>query len=415
MDIPRTPPDRTRRRLILGGAAAGLLLLVTVGLARLEPAAPRVERATLWIDQVSRGPFVREVRGNGSLVPEQIRWIPAVTEGRVERLVVLPGAEVEPETVVLELVNPEVEARTREAELALAASEADLAAFRVSLEHELLDQQAQAAQVRAAFLQARLEAASNAELAREGLVSSLQSEIAKLRLEEATTRRDLEDRRLESAKASSQARLAAQQARLEQLREQANQRRRERDALAVRAGIRGVLQVIPVQVGQQVTPGTNLARVADPTRLKAELRVPETQARDVAIGLPATVDTRNGVVDGRVIRVDPAVTNGTVLVDVELLGELPRGARPDLSVDGTIVIERLDDALTVGRPAFGQPDSRVTLFRLSPDGDSATRVPVQLGRGSVHRIEVVDGLAEGDRVVLSDMSTWDAVDRVRLE
>jgi len=415
MDIPRTPPDRTRRRLILGGAAAGLLLLVTVGLARLEPAAPRVERATLWIDQVSRGPFVREVRGNGSLVPEQIRWIPAVTEGRVERLVVLPGAEVEPETVVLELVNPEVEARTREAELALAASEADLAAFRVSLEHELLDQQAQAAQVRAAFLQARLEAASNAELAREGLVSSLQSEIAKLRLEEATTRRDLEDRRLESAKASSQARLAAQQARLEQLREQANQRRRERDALAVRAGIRGVLQVIPVQVGQQVTPGTNLARVADPTRLKAELRVPETQARDVAIGLPATVDTRNGVVDGRVVRVDPAVTNGTVLVDVELLGELPRGARPDLSVDGTIVIERLDDALTVGRPAFGQPDSRVTLFRLSPDGDSATRVPVQLGRGSVHRIEVVDGLAEGDRVVLSDMSTWDAVDRVRLE
>ena len=415
MDIPRTPPDRTRRRLVVGGASAGAVILVTLALARLEPAAPTVERASLWIDAVTRGPFVREVRGNGSLVPEQVRWIPAFTESRVERIVVLPGAVVTPETVLLEMTNPELETRTREAELALTAAEADLAALRVTLDHALLDQQAQAAAVRADYLQSQLEAASSDELARQGLVSEIQAKIARLRLEEAATRSELEERRMRSAEAANEARLTAQQARLEQLRELAKLRRRERDGLAVRAGIAGVLQAIVVEPGQQVSPGTNLARVADPSRLKAELRVPETQARDVAIGLPANVDTRNGVVSGRVVRIDPAVTNGTVLVDVELDGELPRGARPDLSVDGTIVVERLDDALTVGRPAFGQPDSRVTLFKLSSDGDSATRVAVRLGRGSVHRIEVVDGLAEGERVILSDMSTWDAVDRVRLE
>ena len=415
MDIPRTPPDRTRRRLVVGGASAGAVILVTLALARLEPAAPTVERASLWIDTVTRGPFVREVRGNGSLVPEQVRWIPAFTESRVERIVVLPGAVVTPETVLLEMTNPELETRTREAELALTAAEADLAALRVTLDHALLDQQAQAAAVRADYLQSQLEAASSDELARQGLVSEIQAKIARLRLEEAATRSELEERRMRSAEAANEARLTAQQARLEQLRELAKLRRRERDGLAVRAGIAGVLQAIVVEPGQQVSPGTNLARVADPSRLKAELRVPETQARDVVIGLPANVDTRNGVVSGRVVRIDPAVTNGTVLVDVELDGELPRGARPDLSVDGTIVVERLDDALTVGRPAFGQPDSRVTLFKLSSDGDSATRVAVRLGRGSVHRIEVVEGLAEGERVILSDMSTWDAVDRVRLE
>lgn len=415
MDIPRTPPDRTRRRLVVGGASAGAVILVTLALARLEPAAPTVERASLWIDAVTRGPFVREVRGNGSLVPEQVRWIPALTESRVERIVVLPGAVVTPETVLLEMTNPELETRTREAELALTAAEADLAALRVTLDHALLDQQAQAAAVRADYLQSQLEAASSDELARQGLVSEIQAKIARLRLEEAATRSELEERRMRSAEAANEARLTAQQARLEQLRELAKLRRRERDGLAVRAGIAGVLQAIVVEPGQQVSPGTNLARVADPSRLKAELRVPETQARDVVIGLPANVDTRNGVVSGRVVRIDPAVTNGTVLVDVELDGELPRGARPDLSVDGTIVVERLDDALTVGRPAFGQPDSRVTLFKLSSDGDSATRVAVRLGRGSVHRIEVVEGLAEGERVILSDMSTWDAVDRVRLE
>lgn len=391
------------------------LVLASVGLARLEPAAPEVERATLYIDTVTRGPFVREVRGNGSLVPEDIRWIPAITEGRVERVVVLPGAVVEPDTVLLELTNPDLEARTREAELALVAAEADLAALAVQLDNARLDQQAQSAAVRATFLQSELEAQSREELANEGLISHIEAKIAKLRLEEATTRQQLEEKRLASLDAANAARMAAQEARVAQLREMAQLRQRELAALQVRAGFAGVLQVVAVQPGQQVTPGSNLARVADPTRLKAELRVPETQARDVAIGLPAKVDTRNGVVAGRVIRVDPAVTNGTVLVDVALEGELPRGARPDLSVDGTVVIDEVDDALTVGRPAFGQPDSRVTLFKLNPDGSSAVRVPVRLGRGSVHRIEVLEGLSEGDRVILSDMSTWDAVDRVRLE
>jgi HlyD family secretion protein len=415
MDIPRTPPNRTKQRLILAGGGVAALVLVSVGLARLEPAAPEVERATLYIDTVTLGPFVREVRGNGSLVPEDIRWIPALTEGRVERVVVLPGAVVEPDTVLLELTNPDLEARTREAELALVAAEADLAALEVQLDNARLDQQAQSAAVRATFLQSELEAQSRQELADEGLISHIEAKIAKLRLEEATTRQQLEEQRLASLEAANAARMAAQEARVAQLRSVARLRQRELDALKVRAGFAGVLQVVAVQPGQQVTPGSNLARVADPTRLKAELRVPETQARDVAIGLPAKVDTRNGVVAGRVIRVDPAVTNGTVLVDVALEGELPRGARPDLSVDGTIVIDEVAEALTVGRPAFGQPDSRVTLFKLNPDGGSAVRVPVRLGRGSVHRIEVLEGLSEGDRVILSDMSTWDAVDRVRLE
>jgi len=415
MDIPRTPPNRTRQRLLLGGAGLLLVVLISVGLSRLEPAAPEVEKATLYIDTVSRGPFVREVRGNGSLVPEDIRFIPALSDGRVERVLILPGAEVEADTVLLEMTNPELESRAREAELALRAAEADLAALRVNLDHTLLDQQAQAAAVYANYLQSQLEAESNDELSKEGLVSDLQAKISRLRLEEATTRRELEERRLKSAEVANTASLAAQQARVDQLRETAKLRKREVENLRVRAGLAGVLQAVSVQPGQQVAPGSSLARVADPNRLKAELRVPETQARDVAIGLPAKVDTRNGVVEGHVIRVDPAVTNGTVLVDVAIDGELPRGARPDLSVDGTIVIDEVADALTVGRPAFGQPDSRVTLFKLNADGDAATRVAVSLGRGSVHRIEVLDGLAEGDRVILSDMSTWDAVDRVRLE
>lgn len=415
MDIPRTPPNRTRQRLLLGAAGAVVVALATIGLARLEPAAPEVERATLWIDAVSRGPFVREVRGNGTLVPEEVRLITAVSEGRVERIVILPGAVVDADSVILEMSNPQLEVQARDAELALAAAEADLKALEVRLDHSLLDQQSQQAAVNADYLQRQLEAATNEELSKEGLVSQLQAKIAKLRLEEAETRRQLEDRRLQSAEDSNAAQLVAQRARLEQLRHVATLRRAEYKALAVRAGRAGVLQATAVQPGQQVAPGTVLARVADPARLKAELRVPETQARDVAIGLPANVDTRNGIVAGRVVRIDPAVVNGTVLVDVALEGELPRGARPDLSVDGTIVIEKLDDVLTVGRPAFGQPDSRVTLFRLSPDGETATRTAVQLGRGSVHRIEVVEGLQEGDRVILSDMSTWDAVDRVRLE
>ena len=415
MDIPRIPPNRTKRRLLVGGGGVLVVALVTVGLSRLQPAAPRVDKSTLWIEPVTRGPFVRDVRGNGTLVPEEIRWIPAVTEATVERVVVLPGAVVGPDTVLIEMTNPELQTKTREAELALAAAEADLTALRVQLEHQLLDQEAQVAQVEADYQQTQLESERDTELLKDGLVSKLQAKISQVRAEEAATRKQLEARRLKSAEDSNRAQLAAQQARVEGLRETSKLQRAELDALQVRAGFAGVLQAIAVEPGQRVAPGANLARVANPDKLKAELHVPETQARDVAIGLKAAIDTRNGVANGHVVRVDPAVTNGTVTVDVALDGELPKGARPDLSVDGTITIEHLDDVLTVGRPAFGQPDSKVTLFKLTPDGDFAVRVPVELGRGSVHRIEVVGGLAEGDRVVLSDMSTWDAVDRVRLE
>jgi len=288
---------------------------------------------------VTRGPFVRDVRGNGTLVPEEIRWIPAVTEATVERVVVLPGAVVGPDTVLIEMTNPELQTKTREAELALAAAEADLTALRVQLEHQLLDQEAQVAQVEADYQQTQLESERDTELLKDGLVSKLQAKISQVRAEEAATRKQLEARRLKSAEDSNRAQLAAQQARVEGLRETSKLQRAELDALQVRAGFAGVLQAIAVEPGQRVAPGANLARVANPDKLKAELYVPETQARDVAIGLKAAIDTRNGVANGHVVRVDPAVTNGTVTVDVALDGELPKGARPDLSVDGTITIE----------------------------------------------------------------------------
>ncbi|MFN7942928.1 MAG: HlyD family efflux transporter periplasmic adaptor subunit [Thermoanaerobaculia bacterium] len=415
MDIPRTPPNRTRRRLLVGGGATLAIALVTVGLARLKPAAPQVEKGTLWIDTVRRGDFVREVRGNGTLVPIDIRWISAASEGRIERLLLQPGAAVEPDSVILELTNPELEVSARDAEFQERAAEADLAALRVRLESTKLDQKAQAASVDADYQQARLEAEANEQLAKEGLVSALQLKISRVRAEELKTRTDLETQRLTGGEASIQAQLAAQQARVDQLRELHRLRAGEVEALKVRAGLAGVLQQLPVEVGQRVTPGTTLARVARPEPLKAELKIAETQARDVLLGQPAKIDTRNGVVEGKVLRIDPAVQNGTVTVDVQLLGTLPKGARPDLSVDGTIELEHLSDVLFVGRPAFGQPESTVTLFRVGADGDDAARVQVKLGRGSVHLIEVQSGLAEGDRVILSDMSTWDAFDRVRLE
>ena len=415
MDIPRTPPNRTRRRLLVGGGAALAIALATVGLARLKPAAPQVEKGTLWIDTVRRGDFVREVRGNGTLVPIDIRWISAASEGRIERLLLQPGAAVEPDSVILELTNPELEVSARDAEFQERAAEADLAALRVRLESTKLDQKAQAASVDADYQQARLEAEANEQLAKEGLVSALQLKISRVRAEELKTRTDLETQRLTGGEASIQAQLAAQQARVDQLRELHRLRAGEVEALKVRAGLAGVLQQLPVEVGQRVTPGTTLARVARPEPLKAELKIAETQARDVLLGQPAKIDTRNGVVEGKVLRIDPAVQNGTVTVDVQLVGTLPKGARPDLSVDGTIELEHLSDVLFVGRPAFGQPESTVTLFRVGGDGDDAARVQVKLGRGSVHLIEVQSGLAEGDRVILSDMSTWDAFDRVRLE
>lgn len=416
MDVPR--PDRSRekklRRLALLGGGALLLGAVTLGVSRLKPAAPTVERATVWIDTVKRGPMLRQVRGAGTLVPEEIRWIPSVTEARVEKIVVRPGAQVTAGTVLLEMSNPEVERDALDAEWQLKAAEADLAGLTVTLESRQLDQQASAASVRADYTQAQMQAATNEGLAKDGLVSDLTLKLSKVRADEMKTRNEIEEKRLAMKDRSDEAQLSAQRAKVEQLRGMARLRRDRLEALKVRAGMDGVLQQVPVEVGQRVAPGTNVARVADPNRLKAEVRVPETQAKDVVIGQRAEVDTRNGVVEGRVVRIDPAVQNGTVTVEVTLVGELPRGARPDLSVDGTIEIERLPDVTFVGRPAFGQEKSTVGLFKLVEGGKYAVRVPVKLGKSSVNTVEVVEGLNPGDQVVLSELSAWDAYDRIRL-
>jgi HlyD family secretion protein len=416
MDIarPEFAERKRRRRLWAGGALFATLALVTLGVSRLKPAAPRVERATVWIDTVQRGEMLREVRGLGTLVPEEIRWIPAVSEGRVERIVVLPGSRVRADTVILELSNPELELLALEAESQLRAAEAQLAELRVRLESQRLDQEAATARVQSEQVQARLRADADQELSHAGLIAEIDLKRSRTTAEELTNRLRIENKRLDIHADSIRAQLAVQASAVEQRRALARLRRSQVQALRVRAGLDGVLQQVPVEVGQRVTPGANLARVAQPERLKAVVRIPETQARDVQIGQKATVDTRNGVVVGRVARVDPAVQNGTVTVDVALPRELPRGARPDLTVDGTIELERLARVLFVGRPAQGQPDSLVGLFRLEPGTDEAHRRNVRLGRASVNTIEILEGLQEGDQVILSDTSAWDAFDRIRL-
>lgn len=417
MDVPRSPEVLRKKKqkrvayAVLGGAA---VLLVTLGLARLKPAARSVERSSVWIDAVKRGPMLRQVRGLGTLVPEEIRWIPAQTQGRVERLVTLPGSEVKADTIVLELSNPEVELLALEADSRLAAAVASYTELKVRLNSTKLDQEAAAARVQADYAQAKMQADTDSELAKEGLIADLTRKLSEVRATELQNRDRIEKERLSIAGESVTAQLAVQAAAVEQARAQARVRREQVNALKVRAGIDGVLQQIPVEVGQQVAPGTNLARVAQPWKLKAVVRVPETQAKDVIIGQVAEVDTRNGVVAGKVARVDPAVQNGTVTVDIALTGELPKGARPDLTVDGTIELERLADVIFVGRPAQGQPESQISLFRLEADGVHASRVKVTLGRASVSTVEVRDGLQPGEQVILSDTSAWDASDRVRL-
>ena len=416
VDIQR--PDlarkRKRRQMAYTAVAVVAVALITVGVSRLQPAAPSVDRAVVYMDTVQRGSMLRQVRGTGTLVPEEIRWIPALTEGRVERIILRPGVTVEPDTVILELSNPELEQQLAEAELLLRAAEADYENLKVGLDSEMLTQRAGAATVQAEYQQARLQAEADTQLAAEGIASDLIMKISISRAEELENRTQIEQERLEIASLSAAAQLVAQRARVEQARSTYELRRGQVDRLQVRAGDPGVLQVVPVEVGQSVTPGTNLARVADPTNLKAELRIAETQAKDIQIGQVARVDTRNGVIDGRVARIDPAVQNGTVTVDITLEGELPRGARPDLTVDGTVELERLVDILYVGRPAFGQEESTIGLFRVVNEDGDADRVAVRLGRSSVNTIEILEGLNEGDQVILSDMSAWDAFDRVRL-
>lgn len=419
MDIQRPASVARRKKLrqILFAIVAVIVVgLVSVVLARLQPAAPTVDRATVWVDTVKRGSMLRQVRGLGTLVPvdEARRQIPAITQGQVERILLRPGAEVQPDSIILELSDPQLQQQLSDAEQQLRGAEADYAGLEARLRTERLTQRGVAATVEAEYEQAQLEREVNEDLAKDGLVSSLVARQSTVRAESLATRHKLEQQRVQVAEESIEAQLRAQRARIDQMRSLYALRRSQVDQLRVRAGMRGVLEQVSVAVGQQVAPGTNLARVADPTRLKAELRIAETQARDLTIGQSALVDTRNGVIPGRVSRIDPAAQAGTVTVDVELEGELPRGARPDLSVDGTIELERLDDILYVGRPAFGQEQSTVGLFRLSPETGEASRTQVQLGVASVNTIEILQGLAEGDQVVLSDMSAWDAFPRVRL-
>ncbi len=418
MDIQRpasVAQAKKRRQIMFGAVGILVIVLVSVVLARLKPAAPTVERATVWVDTVKRGPMVRQVRGLGTLVPvdEARRWVPASTQGRVERIVLRPGVQVTPDTIVLELSDPNVQQALNDAEQQLRAAEADYNSLKARLDAETLNQRAAAAIVSADFQNAQTEREMNEGLAKDGLVSNLILKQSVTRHESLRTRNNIETARLKVSEASAAAQLASAQANIDQRRSNYNLRRQQVDQLRVRAGMAGVLEQVPVEVGQQVQPGTNLVRVADPTRLKAELRIAETQARDLMIGQIASVDTRNGFIPGKVIRIDPAAVNGTVTVDVALEGELPRGARPDLSVDGTIELERLDNVLFVGRPAFGQEQSTVGLFKLDPTGE-ASRAQVQLGRSSVNTIEILGGLAEGDQVVLSDMSAWDQFDRIRL-
>lgn len=418
MDIQR--PDsikKAKKRKQVIFIAIGVLAIATVSfaLSQLKPAAPTVERATVWVDTVKRGPMVRQVRGLGTLVPvdEARRWVPASTQGRVERIVLRPGVQVTPDTVVLELSDPNVQQALNDADQQLRAAEADYNSLKARLDAETLNQRAQAAIVRADFENARTEREMNEGLAKDGLVSNLILKQSTVRADSLATRNTIETDRLKVSEASARAQLQSAQATIDQRRSVYNLRRQQVDQLRVRAGMHGVLEQVPVEVGQQVQPGTNLVRVADPTRLKAELRIAETQARDLTIGQIASVDTRNGFIPGKVIRIDPAAVNGTVTVDVALEGELPRGARPDLSVDGTIELERLDNVLFVGRPAFGQEQSTVGLFKLDANGE-ATRAQVQLGRSSVNTIEILGGLSEGEQVVLSDMSAWDQFERIRL-
>ncbi len=417
MDIARPASyaqHKRMQRLAAVGGGVFLVLAATLGLSRLRPAAPTVDRSTLWVDVVKRGDMLRQVRGIGTLVPEEIRWIPAASEGRVERVVVQPGTPVTADRVILELSNPEVVQAALQSDADLRAAEAQLTELKVRLQNQRLDLQASVARVEAEAVQAEMQAEADRQLAQDGLVAAITLKTSESRAAETGKRLAIERERLAISGGSVSAQLAVQQAAVEQRRAMARLRRDQLEGLKVRAGMDGVLQQVPVEVGQRVAPGTNLARVAQPGRLKAVVKVAETQARDIVLGQKADVDTRNGLVAGHVSRIDPAAQGGTVTVDIALDGALPRGARPDLTVDGTIELEHLTNVLHVGRPAQDPGTGPVGLFVVEPGTGEALRRKVRLGRSSVNSVEVLDGLKEGDQVVLSDTSAWDAVDRIRL-
>jgi HlyD family secretion protein len=417
MDIQRPSNARAKkiRRIAYGTVALLLLGGVTYALSKLKPAAPSVDAGTIWSDTVKRGPMLREVRGLGTLVPEDIRWIAAQTQARVDRWVLRPGAIVKPDSIIMELSDPTLSQTALDAELQLRGAEADLANLRVQVNSDLMNQKATEASVRSDYEQARIQHDNDEKLVKLGLTSQLIENLSKVKVEQLAIRAQLEGDKTRIAADSGNARIAAQQAKVDETKALYQLKKSQLDALHVRAGIDGVLQLVPVDVGQTVTPGTNLARVADPHKLKAEIKIAETQAKDVLPLQKASIDTRNGIVNGHVSRIDPSVINGTVTVDVTIDEPLPPGARPDLSVDGTITLENLSNVLYVGRPVHGQSDSTIGLFKIIDDGSDAVRVNVKLGRSSVNTIEIVDGLKVGDKVILSDMSAWDAFDRIRLK
>jgi HlyD family secretion protein len=417
MDIAR-PSNAKKKRIrqaIYAGVGLIVVVLVSVGLSRLKPAAPTVERAIVWPAKVERGPMVRQVRGLGTLTPEDIRWIPATTQGRVERIILRPGTQVKANDVVLELSNPQLEQQLQDANLKLEAAEAGLSNIKVQLNNDLLAQRAATANIEADYNKAKMQAQMNEALAKDQLVSDLVLKQSQVDADSLGVRNQISKDQLASKTDSIKAQIAVQQSLVDQARALLRLTQQQRDELKVRAGLDGMLQLVPVEVGQQVAPGTNLARVANPSRLKAEIKIAETQAKDIQLGQKAEVDTRFGIVQGRVARIDPSVQNGTRTVDVTLMGDLPKGAVPDLSVDGTIELERLNDVLFMGRPAFGQEQSVVGLFKIMPDGVNAERVQVKLGKSSVNTMEVLSGLKVGDQVILSDMSAYDAYDRIRLK
>jgi HlyD family secretion protein len=416
MDVPRTGAKRRKliRRLAAVLVLAVAVPLVTWGLSRLKPAAPSVDGGTLWTGEVQRGPMVRQVRGLGTLTPEEVLWIPAVHDGRVDRVRLRPGANVSPDTILVELSNPELELEAEDLRWQVRAAEANMRDLRVKLETSQLDLKATLARAESEYVQAKLKSDREEALAKEGLTPDLNVRLARATSEELAKRLEIDKKRLEISASSTEAQLAVQQVQIEKLRAALKLKQSHVVGLKIRAGASGVLQQMQVEVGQRVTPGAVIAKVAQPSKLKAEIRIPETQAKDVMIGQPVQVDTHNGVIAGRVSRIDPAAVSGNVTIDVRLEGALPAGARPDLSVDGVVELERLTDVLYVQRPVYGQANSLVGLFRLTPDGKEAHRVQVRIGRVSVQTVEVVEGLNVGDRVVLSDMSAWDGQDRLRL-
>jgi len=417
MDIKRPPKSKLKKKarnavmIVVGLAAIGG---ITYGLTKLKPAAPTLDPSTAVIETVKRGEMVRDVRGNGTLVPEITRWVPAPADGRVEKILLQAGVEVAPSTVIVELSNPQMEQQATDADFQVKAAEADEENLKVKLESDTMTQKAAIATINAQYSQAKLQLDADEKLGEQKLIAELQLKISRVSVQDLANRLKVEQERLAVTARSTKAQLNAASSRLDQLRALAKLKREQVDALKVRAGSAGVLQQVSVQVGQQVTPGLNLARVADPQSLKAVLRVAETQIKDVRVGQPVIVDTRNGLIQGQVTRIDPAAREGTFEIDASLNGPLPPSARPDLSVDGTIELERLKDVLKVGRPAFGQAQQTIGMFVLTPDGSEAERKTVRLGRNSVSQIEILDGLKEGDRVIISDTSQLDNYPRIRI-